>query len=496
VPHLFTAGPEPLRRWEKVVLVLASVGWVVFGGIVVLRSALQVERKTDFGVYARAAWAVRAGEPLYGITDDRGWHYCYPPPFALFVTPLADPPGWLPRDGYLPFSVSCGVWYALSLVFVGYAVHTFAGLVLPDEPRWSRRWWYARTMPCWATVGAIGMTLSRGQVNLLLVALFAGMFAAAARRRQVASGLWLASAICLKVIPGLLVLFPLVRREWRAAAGLTLGMVVGLGVLPAAVWGVSGAVEMNRTMLKVVLEPGATGRGDTSRARELTDGVSTDSQSFQAAIHNWRYRHALVKPSDLDRDTRLIHWAISGVVLGLTLLASRRAGPGVADQLIVFGGLCTVMLLMTPVSHMHYFVMALPLVSGVWLKDVAGRPGAVWATPATTAVLLGWGVLTGVALFPYGVTSWLREMGAGPLLTLGLLAYGMASLGERPAAVEPAGEEPEPLRRAGTHSSSSSFNLSASARSSFNSRTSAFDIGTNTPRSAWKSMNPCSPSRM
>ena len=447
VPPRPPIAVEQLRRWEKLGLVLAAVGLVAFGGVVVLRSALQKERKTDFGVYARAAWAVRAGEPLYEVTDDRGWHYCYPPPFAVFMAPLADPPGWQPREGYLPFAVSCALWYGLSLLFIGYALHVLAAAVLPDEPRWSRRWWYARTIPAWVCLGAIGMTLSRGQVNLLVVALMAGMFAAAIRRRQVASGLWLASAICLKVFPGLLVMYPLVRRQWRTGVGLTAGMVVGLFVLPAAVWGIDGAVAANRTTLTAILKPGTVGGGDQSRAQELTDGVTTDSQSFQAVVHNWRFRDTAADAAPPDRPTKLLHWALSGLMLAATLVLARRAGPGAADQLVVFGSLCVVMLLMTPVSHMHYYVFALPLVAGLWLKALSARSG-IGAGSTTTAVLFGWGVLTAVPLLPYEVTTWMREMGVGPALTVGLWAFGLASLGGR--TVDAAGEQPSgvPLPRA------------------------------------------------
>src|SRR5581483_10400616 len=101
-------------------------------------------------------------------------------------------------------------------------------------------WWYARTIPVLVCLGGVGFTLGRGQVNLFLVALVAGMFAAAAAGRRFASGAWLAGAIALKVIPGLLVLYPLLRRDGRALAGVAVGLVVLLGAVPAAVWGAGG----------------------------------------------------------------------------------------------------------------------------------------------------------------------------------------------------------------------------------------------------------------
>ena len=50
---------------------------------------------TDIGPYLRAAWAVRTGGDIYAITattDDRGWHYLYPPLFAIIMSPFAAPP--------------------------------------------------------------------------------------------------------------------------------------------------------------------------------------------------------------------------------------------------------------------------------------------------------------------------------------------------------------------------------------------------------------------
>ena len=39
-----------------------------------------------------------------------------------------------------------------------------------------------------------------------------------------------------------------------------------LGAIPAAVWGVEGAVEKNLKVIDTVIAPGATGEGDQTRA--------------------------------------------------------------------------------------------------------------------------------------------------------------------------------------------------------------------------------------
>ncbi len=442
-------GSSPLSRPEKIGLALFGVLVAAFGGLVLLRSAFQQERKTDFGVYARAAYAVRTGQDPYDKTvcDDRGWHYCYPPPFAILMAPLADPFGWEGRAGYLPFWASVAIWYALSIGLLAFAVHVLARAALPDAARWSRRWWYARLVPVYVCFGGLGYTLSRGQVNILLLALVAGMFAAAVRGRVVASGVWLAGAIALKVIPGFLALFPLVRREWRAGLGVAAGLFVLLGVLPAAVWGIDGGVRADLRVVDAVLMPGATGDGDPTRARELTDATATDSQSFQAVLHNLRHPDPAARPPQPEPSTRLAHWAIGGLMTLVTVaVAWRRPKPDPADQLIFLGCLCTVMLLVTPVSHMHYYAMALPLVAGLWLKGLAQRPGRATAGGRVIAALVTWGVLTAVVLLPYPVVVTLRDAGLGVFATVGLWAVGITKLARRlqAAAARPAEPQPEP----------------------------------------------------
>jgi len=83
---------------------------------------------TDIGPYLRAAWSVRTGGDMYKITDDNDWHYLYPPLFAILMTPLADPPHGEDRTGYLPYPLSVGIWYivtmALGVIGIGILART------------------------------------------------------------------------------------------------------------------------------------------------------------------------------------------------------------------------------------------------------------------------------------------------------------------------------------------------------------------------------------
>ncbi len=416
-----------LTRRERAGLGLLALALVAFGGVVELRSALQKHRRTDFGVYARAGWAAREGLDPYAIEDDRGWHYCYPPPFAVAMIPLADPPTGEPRDFCLPFGVSVAIWYLVGVACAAFAVDRFARLLLPDEPRGSRRWWYARTGPFLLAIGAIGHTLARGQVNLLVVAMIAAAAAAVARGRSGAAGAWIGAAACIKVLPAVLALHFVLARDRRGLLGFAAALAVGLGVVPTLAWGPRGALDLNRRFVETVLHPGATGAGDATRGWELTNATATDSQSFQAVVHNWLHADRFSRPVDASPATRLAHW-LAGALLLLAIAASfRRLGSSPADDLIRFGALAAILPHLSPVSHMHYYAYALPLVCGVWLKGFQERDDSIRPAGPAWAALLAWAILTTLPLFELPFAVALRAHGGGLAGTYLLLRAALAA---------------------------------------------------------------------
>ncbi len=441
MPFADDSTSDRLSAREKLALALFGVAVVAFGALVVWRAAYQQERKTDFGVYARAGFAVRKGLDLYATTtcDDRGWHYCYPSTFAIAMAPLGDPFFWENRDGYLPFGVSVGIWYLLSVGCTAFTVHALAKAALPDLARGSRRWWYARMVPVYLCIGGIGYTLSRGQINLLVLMFLAGMFAASIRKQPIRAGLWFAAAVALKVIPLAFALFAVVRflrpggrREWRVGLGFVLGLVVLLGVVPTLVFGFDGMVRSHVEFVDTVLAPGAFGTGDQTRARELTDATATDSQSFLVVTHNLRYPDPAQRPPTVDTTTRAIALSLSGLLVLVTFLVGvLRLSPAPPDQLIYLGSLGAIMLLLSPVAHVHYYVYLLPLVAGLWLKGLAARPAGVRADRRTMFVLIAWSIATTVPLLPDPASLAARDFGLGTAATTALWAFGMVRIARR-----------------------------------------------------------------
>jgi len=102
LPATRSPADRPLYWWEAlgVLFLLCAVVW--FGHLTLYRSAYW-GRMTDFGVYARAGWAVATGEDPYAVADDNNWHFVYPPPAALLFVPFADPPAGHDRTGYIAY---------------------------------------------------------------------------------------------------------------------------------------------------------------------------------------------------------------------------------------------------------------------------------------------------------------------------------------------------------------------------------------------------------
>jgi alpha-1,2-mannosyltransferase len=409
-------------RWERGALWLLLVVVVGFGVFVEVRSVFLKRRMGDLGVFLRAAWAARqGGAELYTISCDNHWHYCYPATLAILLIPLADPPPGADPAIHLPYAVSVAVWYVFSLLCLAIALQVLASALeqtstdpaVREQPAGTRRWWALRLFPLLACLPQIGGSLVRGQVTLLLLALLCAFIAALIRGRRLTAGLWLAAAICLKIIPVFLLIVPLKRRDGRCLAGCALGLVLGLIVLPVAVFGPARTVTAHRELCEVLVAPSLGVGSDQSRVQELLGVTATDSQSFFVVLHNTLHPNRLTRPREASHGVHLAHWGLSAAMLLLLLTAFRRPPRSAAvsrTTTLLAGALILNMILASPVCHLHYFALAVPLVMGLVVERVhrSGWPG--WGlTLLMGAYLVG----TAVPSLP-----WLR-----PLRDCGLAMY-------------------------------------------------------------------------
>lgn len=424
-----------LSRWERAGLGAFFALAVGFSALVLFRSTMLPRRMGDWNVFTRAAWAVRTGGDLYDVADDNGFHYLYPPLFAILLAPLADAPAGADRSWMLPYPATVAIWYVLNVAFAVLAMRLLAGALeqtslqtVSQEER-DRRWWRLRVWPALACLPAIGHTLVRGQVGLLLLLLLCGMIAALLRGRSWQAGAWLAAAICLKVIPAFLLIYPVWRRDKRCLAGCAAGLALGLVVVPAAVRGPRQTWEDYRKWNQVMLLPASGVGHDQSRAREVIDVTGTDSQSISAAIHNTVFLDRATRPRRSPAWIRYVAMSLVAMLTlaTLTVASGARGDDGVATALAA-SGLILVMLAASPVCHLHYFCLAAPMVMGLLAAswDGAVRPNL----PRRLAALLAFNTFC-MTIPHFPGMEVLRDMGVATYGSLALWLAGCLALARR-----------------------------------------------------------------
>jgi hypothetical protein len=387
---------------------------IIVGINVEVRGALIHNRHTDVGVYFSAAWAVRIGTDPYFATDRNGWHIMYPPLLAVLLTPLADAPPTMHRYWLLPYAVSVGLWFLLSMLFLVFGVDQLARALLgainnqeqpgaisqlsPDSEesvrRWSWRWWILFFWPIMLCVPAICRSVIRGQVGPLWVMLVCMTMVCIIQKRPMRAGFWLAGAICLKLIPAFLLLYPLYRRSWRMLVGAIIGLVLGLLIIPMTAMGPKEFVVANQHYLHSVVIPGITGkRIDPIVEHELVDPVTSDTQSFVAVLMNTGNMFFGTERSY----TPPIFARVGGLAIAAILVAAILWAAGWSansldpiNESIFFGVLSIIMLPLAPACHPHYFMLMIPLVMAV-LATFLGARGQV-------KVRSGWVIL--LAMLP------------------------------------------------------------------------------------------------
>jgi hypothetical protein len=465
VPLIAAAADSMAERKPSRHLGLSAIAVLVvaFGAVTELRSAFLTHRHTDAGIYFRAAWAVQSGDSIYEATDDNGWHYHYPPLLAIVLLPLADPPPGAPPGPFVPYAISIALWYAIGAAaliwgvrWMARAIEASAGLAGLRAPPFTAPWWTLRLIPCAVCLVPLGHTLGRGQVGTIVLLCVAGMFVSLLKQHRGRAGLWLAAAICLKVFPAYLLLYPAWRRDWRCLAACASGLLIGLVVIPAAVLGPGRTVAAYGDFYRVVLGGVTMNAADPSTADEFYHERAGDLMSLRSVLFKTLHPDPATRPQAVDAwyDTAQKLIGLSLTILMLAALGrpeSARAGPraiGPPDSavttVLALGLMLVAVIPLIPVSQPHYYMLALPLVMGLIADDREHRGGSRPSRPLSAFL-----VLYAVAnLLPYLPGLYvLMDLGLDMYAGLVLWLFGLVVLWRRhvtPTAVRPDGEAPVP----------------------------------------------------
>jgi hypothetical protein len=192
-------------------------------------------QKGDFGAYYRAGQAVAAGRTPYFVDENGPTEtFVYAPAYAFLFQPF----------GLLEY-----YWGARAWMLVNWAVTILClclGLELIIGGDWRRQ------VP-WATLWLALVPLSNffwsnirsGQVGTLVLACCLGWAVLGRRGKPFLGGMLLAAGCALKLAPGLLLPYLIIRRDFRGLAGVVAGSAL-LFALPALWVGWEGTIHLHQ----------------------------------------------------------------------------------------------------------------------------------------------------------------------------------------------------------------------------------------------------------
>jgi hypothetical protein len=138
---------------------------------------------------------------------------------------------------------ACRLWTIVNWVL---AVGCFAAIIqlvfagLPTE----RAVWRALWITIVPTASYFWSSIRVGQAGLLMVALCLGWAICRRNGRPFLGGVMLAAATAIKLAPGFLIPYLLIRRDWRGIAGVMIGAAI-IFLVPAPWIGIDGAIRMH-----------------------------------------------------------------------------------------------------------------------------------------------------------------------------------------------------------------------------------------------------------
>jgi hypothetical protein len=216
-------------RVRLAILILLLVVVLAFRALQFVVLTGQIQWGYDFSAYWSAANHLLAGGPIYTAAQLAGpyapqvqYLYLYPPPLATVVTPLAS---LFPTD----YRAAAWIWSALGAVVLAWSV-----LALARSERLAERFPVLDGRGRWLLVaGAFAFPpvvgeLVLGNVHLLLLGLLTVAWLGVRRgddRGELMAGIAVGVATVVKVFPGALLIWFVLTRRWRAAAGVVLGAI-------------------------------------------------------------------------------------------------------------------------------------------------------------------------------------------------------------------------------------------------------------------------------
>jgi hypothetical protein len=322
-----------------------------------------------YGNSALVERAVALKSPTILVYQSLFTSYIQPPTSALAVVPFS----------FLPWRQATRAYLVMNNIFL----LTAAGLMLlMVRPRLPWQWAVAATMTIVAGFAQVAGSFSLGQVDATICLLLAIAVLGIKLRKPPVTGIAIAAAAAIKLIPGVLALYFLWKRQYAYAAWtIGAGIVIFLVSVPLA------GVDTYRTYISHTL-PGLL-KGSTHYAN-ISINAAVSRFFIDGPIDGQRPIESLHELPGMF-NVKLVDAVLALVVLGLAAWATtrdRRGRDGSERDLgfiFEFYIVVTAGLLISSVTWEFYVIWLLPFFIAAFLAPARVLPGGA----TERAVLVG-----------------------------------------------------------------------------------------------------------
>jgi hypothetical protein len=301
-----------------------------------LLNGLSIYTSHNVTVERYLGYRVNSADPQIKVEIDRNAH---PPTSVLLALPLAG----------LDYPEAVLVWNMVSIAAFLVSLWLVCSQLRISWARWSVFPFVTLLLTC----NPFRQQIDLGQLNLVVLLLLTGVWAADRSNRSDLAGILLGAATAVKLFPGFVFLYFLIRRQCRVvAAGLiSLAMISGL---TAAVLG----LESYQTYFEEVLPQLQTFRSKWGNASLVGFWTKLFDPAAEQHVRPLWDSPALAMAAILCSALVLVCMLVWAVAMARTRMQLDRA----------FALTLTAMLLVSPTTWDHYLVLLLLPLMLVWLE--------------------------------------------------------------------------------------------------------------------------------
>lgn len=335
--------------------------------------------KTDFGPYLATAKRMRAGDPMYAVNAERIYtteQYVYPPTPALLFRSIAT----------MPIREACKLWLAINVcLMIGIiGLYCFVERINPLKET-------ALTILFCLTAFEIfpsKLEIFIGNLDLFVLACLIGVTAFSRSKRFVASALMLSLAASIKTWGLFFALYLIYLRKWKEAvlAG------IGFGAVNAVIFyflGFDEFVSFVQTQKLYAVQP------------KLNSNAIIPMCHLFAGEPQFEHHRVQVLFPGAQTILPIVGDVAALSVFVVSLLVAWRLGksPRPAQMSLLMSLCIMTILLLTPLCHQYYYVMALPVIWNLIVySDSVKRVGRVVEDDVAGVLIWGGAFLAALLL--------------------------------------------------------------------------------------------------